>query len=194
MSHILPPLPWEKNALAPHISQEAIEFHYGKHHKGYIHDLNMTIKGTPRQDLTLEELIKKEEPSKLLHVAGQAWNHTFYWHSLAPNAGGEPTGAIKNEIEKHFGGFQKFKEDFSLAAVGHFGSGWAWLVQNPQSRKLEIIQTHDGYPPIKDGLIPILSCDVWEHAYYIDYRNQRAEYIKAFWNLVNWDFANKNLV
>jgi len=192
MAHVLPALPWEKNALAPHISEETIDFHYGKHHQGYVTKLNATLNGSGKENKSLEDLIKTESGG-LFNLAAQTWNHTFYWQSLSPNGGGVPSGAIADKINESFGSFDKFKEEFSAAAAGHFGSGWAWLVLGGDG-KLKITQTHDAGCPLQDGSgKPIITCDVWEHAYYIDYRNARPEYIKAWWNLVNWDFANKNL-
>jgi len=193
MSFVLPELPWAKNALAPHISEETINFHYGKHHQGYVTKLNTLVKGTPQADKTLEDLIKTAEPGPVFNCAAQTWNHTFYWHSMAPNAGGEPTGPIKDAIHNSFGDFATFKKQFSDAAAGHFGSGWAWLVLDRTDKKLHIVQTHDAGCPIRDGKIPILTCDVWEHAYYIDYRNDRAKYIDSWWATINWNFANQNL-
>jgi Fe-Mn family superoxide dismutase len=186
----LPPLPYAKNALAPHISEETLEFHYGKHHAGYVTRLNTALAGTPDASKSLEDLVKTATGANFNNAA-QIWNHTFYWNSLSPNGGGEPTGKIADAIKRDFGGFAQFKEAFTKAAGGHFGSGWAWLVL--ADGKLKIVETHDAACPLRDGQKPILTCDVWEHAYYIDYRNARPDYIAAWWNLVNWSFANKNL-
>lgn len=186
----LPKLPYEKNALAPHISEETLEFHYGKHHQGYVNKLNAAIEGGEFANASLEDIVLKASGGNFNNAA-QIWNHTFYWNSLSPNGGGEPTGAIADAINKDFGSFEKFKEEFTAKAGGLFGSGWAWLVKNGD--KLEIRATSNAGCPLTDGVTPILTCDVWEHAYYIDYRNARPDYIKAFWNLVNWDFASKNL-
>lgn len=191
MAFSLPALPYAQDALAPHISAETLSYHYGKHHQGYVNKLNAATEGKPEADKSLEDLIKTAEGG-LFNNAAQIWNHTFYWNSMSPNGGGEPTGAIADAIKRDFGDFASFKEKFSAAAGGHFGSGWAWLVKNGEG-KLEIVDTHDAGCPLRDGLTPILTCDVWEHAYYVDYRNARPEYIKAWWNLINWEFANKNL-
>lgn len=192
MAFELPPLPYDKDALKPHISPETLSFHYEKHHAGYVKKLNDLVKGTELAAKSLEELLKKAE-GPVFNNAAQIWNHTFYWKSMKPNGGGQPTGAIAKKIGEDFGTFEKFKADFTTAAGGHFGSGWAWLLLGGDG-KLKIHQTHDAGNPIRDGTgIPLLTCDVWEHAYYIDYRNNRADYIQAWWNLVNWDFANSNL-
>lgn len=191
MAFSLPELPYSKDALAPHISTETLEFHYGKHHQGYVNKLNAAVEGTDMAEKSLEEIVKSASGG-VFNNAAQVWNHTFYWHSLSPNGGGEPTGDIKSAIEKDFGGFDKFKEEFNKKAAGQFGSGWAWLVKTPQG-KLEITTTANADTPLTTDNKAILTCDVWEHAYYIDYRNDRAKYLEHFWNLVNWDFANKNL-
>ncbi len=191
MTFTLPELPYAKTALAPHISEETLEFHYGKHHQTYVTNLNNLVAGTPLADKSLEDLIKTQQ-GPVFNNAAQVWNHTFYWHSLAPNAGGEPTGKIADAINKDFGSFAAFKEQFSKAALGQFGSGWAWLVQD-SSGKLSIETTSNAGCPLTTDKTPILTCDVWEHAYYIDYRNARAKYIDAWWSLVNWSFANSNL-
>ncbi len=191
MAFSLPELPYSKDALAPHISTETLEFHYGKHHQGYVNKLNAAVEGTDMAEKSLEEIVKSASGG-VFNNAAQVWNHTFYWHSLSPNGGGEPTGDIKAAIEKDFGGFDKFKEEFNKKAAGQFGSGWAWLVKTPQG-KLEIATTANADTPLTTDNKALLTCDVWEHAYYIDYRNDRAKYLEHFWNLVNWDFANKNL-
>lgn len=191
MAFSLPELPYSKDALAPHISTETLEFHYGKHHQGYVNKLNAAVEGTDMAEKSLEEIVKSASGG-VFNNAAQVWNHTFYWHSLSPNGGGEPTGDIKAAIEKDFGGFDKFKEEFNKKAAGQFGSGWAWLVKTPQG-KLEITTTANADTPLTTDNKALLTCDVWEHAYYIDYRNDRAKYLEHFWNLVNWDFANKNL-
>jgi Fe-Mn family superoxide dismutase len=190
MAFELPPLPFAKNALAPHISEETLEFHYGKHHNAYVTNLNKLTAGTPNESKSLEELVMSAEGG-LFNNAAQVWNHTFYWNSMSPNGGGEPTGAIAKAINDNFGSFAEFKEKFSAACAGQFGSGWAWLVKSGD--KLEIVQTANAGCPITEDKKPILTCDVWEHAYYVDYRNARPKYVEAWWNLVNWDFANKNL-
>lgn len=190
MTFTLPALPFEANALEPHISEETIGFHYGKHHQAYLNNLNKLSAGTEYADMTLEKVIQKAEGG-LFNNAAQVFNHSFYWNSLSPNGGGEPKGALAKAITEEFGSFQAFVEAFSSKAATLFGSGWTWLVVNGEG-KLEIIQTSNAATVITQGLSPILTCDVWEHAYYVDYRNARPKYIEAFWNLVNWDFANAN--
>ncbi|MGK7346595.1 MAG: superoxide dismutase [Candidatus Nitrospinota bacterium M3_3B_026] len=192
MEHKLPDLPYEKNALEPHVSAETIEYHYGKHHNAYVNNLNGLIKGTEHEDAPLEEIIKKAPAGGLFNNAAQVWNHTFYWNSLSPSGGGEPSGALAEAISKDFGSFDKFKEEFSNKAATLFGSGWTWLVKNADG-SLSIEQTGNAGNPMTDGKTPLLTCDVWEHAYYIDYRNARPKYVEAFWNLANWDFVAKNL-
>lgn len=192
MAFTLPELPYSKDALTPHISAETLDYHYGKHHNAYVTKLNGMIEGTEFAEMSLEDIIKKSEGG-LFNNAAQVWNHTFYWNSLSPNGGGEPTGKLAEEINKNFGSFAEFKEKFSATAAGTFGSGWAWLVKNSDG-SLEIVSTSNAATPITDeGKTPLLTCDVWEHAYYVDYRNARPKYIEAFWNLVNWDFAASNL-
>jgi len=188
----LPPLPYPIGALAPVLSQETLEFHYGKHHAGYVTKLNTLIANSPHAEKSLIDLILTGPKGGIFNCAAQTWNHTFYWHSLSPNGGGEPHGPIKDAIDATWGNFGKFKEEFTAAAVNHFGSGWAWLVRN-KAGALEITQTHDANTPLTDELEPILTIDVWEHAYYIDYRNNRPQYVAQWWNLVNWEFANHNL-
>ncbi len=191
MEHKLPELPWAKDALAPHISAETIDFHYGKHHNAYVTKLNAGIKGTEFENLTLEEIIQKASGG-LFNNAAQVWNHTFYWNCLAPNAGGAATGDVAALIDETWGSFDKFKEEFSNSAATNFASGWTWLVKN-SSGKLEIVNTDDAETPMTNGQTALLTIDVWEHAYYVDYRNARPKYIEGFWNLVNWDFVNSNL-
>jgi len=190
MTHELPPLPYAKNALEPHISAETLEYHYGKHHQTYVTNLNNLIGGTEFENLSLEDIIGKSSGG-IFNNAAQVWNHTFYWNSLKPNGGGEPGGALAEAIGKAFGSFDKFKEEFTKCAVGTFGSGWAWLVKNADG-SLAIVSTGNAGCPLTAGQTPLLTCDVWEHAYYIDYRNARAKYVEGFWNLVNWDFVAKN--
>jgi Fe-Mn family superoxide dismutase len=190
MAFTLPELPYAKDALAPHISAETLEFHHGKHHAAYVTKLN----GFVEQDASLagkslEDIIHASKGG-LFNNAAQVWNHTFYWQSMSPNGGGEPTGAIAAAIGRSFGSFSDFKERFSQVAAGHFASGWAWLVKDGDN--LEIVDTHDAGSPLTMSKKPILTCDVWEHAYYIDYRNARPKYIEAWWNLVNWEHANKH--
>ncbi len=192
MENKLPELRYAKDALAPSISAETLEYHYGKHHKTYVDNLNKLIPSTEYEKLSLEEIIRKAPAGGIFNNAAQVWNHTFYWNCLAPKAGGEPTGELAAAIHKNFGSFAQFKEKFSAAATGLFGSGWAWLVKNPDG-SLAIEPASNAGNPLKDGKKPLLTCDVWEHAYYIDYRNARAKYVEAFWNLVNWKFVAQNL-
>jgi len=192
MEHKLPELPFAKDALAPVISAETLEYHWGKHHKTYVDNINKLIPGTEYEKLSLEEIIKKAPAGGIFNNAAQVWNHTFYWNCLKPKAGGIPTGAVAAAIAKNFGSFDQFKEKFTNAAVTQFGSGWAWLVKNPDG-SLAVEQTSNAGNPLKDGKKPLLTCDVWEHAYYIDYRNARAKYVEAFWTIVNWQFVADNL-
>ena len=187
MQHQLPPLPYALEALQPHISKETLEFHYGKHHQTYVTNLNNLIKGTELENASLEEIVKKSSGG-VFNNAAQVWNHTFYWNCLSPKGGGEPTGKLADAIKKSFGGFAQFKEDFSKTAVGTFGSGWGWLVQRADGG-LGLASTSNAATPVTGSDRPLLTCDVWEHAYYIDYRNARPKYVEAFWNLVNWEFA-----
>jgi superoxide dismutase, Fe-Mn family len=181
----LPKLPWPEDALAPLISKETISYHYGKHHAAYVKNLNTLVKGTPYESMTLEEIIKKAPAGPLFNNAAQDWNHTFYWNCMAPNAGGEPSGKLAAAIDKQFGSFAKFKAQFSETAVKLFGSGWAWLARKPDGT-LAIQSASNAATPISEGSTPLLCCDVWEHAYYIDYRNARPAYVEAFWKLVDW--------
>jgi superoxide dismutase, Fe-Mn family len=190
LEHKLPELPFAKDALAPAISAETLEYHYGKHHKAYVDNLNKLIPGTDFEKMTLEEIIQKASGG-IFNNAAQVWNHTFYWNCLSPRGGGEPGGELARAIVKTFGSFAQFNEKFSAAAVTLFGSGWAWLVKNPDG-SLVIEQTSNAGNPLKEAKKPILTCDVWEHAYYIDYRNARAKYLEGFWKLVNWDFVARN--
>jgi Fe-Mn family superoxide dismutase len=188
----LPPLPYEKNALAPAISAETLEFHYGKHHQRYVTVLNDLTKDTPHAAKSLEQLMKERPSAGIFNNAAQIWNHTFYWHSLSPKGGGKPTGKLADAINASFGSFEEFQKQFTQAATTHFGSGWAWLVKKADG-KLAVAQSHDAECPLTSGETPLLTCDVWEHAYYIDYRNNRAGYVESWWKLVNWEFAAKNL-
>ncbi|MDF3836114.1 superoxide dismutase [Fe] [Cupriavidus basilensis] len=190
MEHTLPPLPYAHDALAPHISKETLEFHHDKHHQTYVTNLNNLIKGTEFENSTLEEIVKKSSGG-IFNNAAQVWNHTFYWDSLKPNGGGQPTGALADAINAKWGSFDKFKEEFTKTAVGTFGSGWAWLVKKADG-SLDLVSTSNAATPLTTDAKPLLTCDVWEHAYYIDYRNARPKYVEAFWNVVNWDFAGKN--
>ncbi|SHF97771.1 superoxide dismutase, Fe-Mn family [Microbulbifer donghaiensis] len=191
MAFELPDLPYAKNALEPHISEETLEYHYGKHHKTYVDKLNGLLEGTPDADKSLEEVIKSSSGG-VFNNAAQVWNHTFYWNCLSPNGGGEPTGAVAEAINKAFGSFDKFKEEFSTSAVNNFGSGWTWLVKKADGSVAIVNTSNAGTPLTEADQTPLLTCDVWEHAYYIDYRNLRPKYLEAFWALVNWDFVNQN--
>ena len=191
MEHKLPSLPYSNDALAPRISAETIEYHYGKHHKAYVDNLNKLIPGTEFEKMALEDIIKKSSGG-IFNNAAQIWNHTFYWNCLSLKGGGEPTGELASAITRQFGSFAQFKEKFTNAATTLFGSGWTWLVKNVDG-SLSVEATSNAGNPLKDGKKILLTCDVWEHAYYIDYRNARAKYVEAFWNLVNWDFVTKNL-
>ena len=190
MPFTLPELPYAKDALVPNMSVETLEFHHGKHHNAYVVKLNELTAGKPEADKSLEDLVKTAEGA-VFNQAAQIWNHTFFWHSLSPKGGGEPTGAALEAINKSFGSFEQFKKDFTAAAVGVFGSGWAWVVKDGE--KLKIVTTSNAGCPVRDGHAPVLTCDVWEHAYYIDHRNSRPNFLASFWNLVNWDFFTKNL-
>jgi len=190
MEHTLPPLPYAKDALQPHMSAETLEYHYGKHHQAYVTNLNNLIKGTEFENLPLEEIIKKSSGG-IFNNSAQVWNHTFFWNCMAPNAGGAPTGAVAEMINAKWGSFDKFKEEFQKSAVGNFGSGWTWLVQKDGG--VDIVNTSNAGTPLVGADKPLLTCDVWEHAYYIDYRNARPKFVEGFWNLVNWDFVNSNL-
>lgn len=183
----LPALPFARDALAPHISGETIDFHYGKHHKAYVDNLNKMIEGTELDALTLEEIVQKAEGA-MFNNAAQAWNHTFYWNCLSPEGGGKPEGALAKAIDEGFGGFDAFQEQFNKTAAGTFGSGWAWLVQRTDGT-LAIISTSNAATPLTGEDKALMTCDVWEHAYYIDYRNARPKYLEAFWKLVNWEFV-----
>ncbi|MFZ5757188.1 MAG: superoxide dismutase [Pseudomonadota bacterium] len=189
MAFELPPLPYAKDALAPFITAETIDFHYGKHHQAYVTNLNNLVKGTEHENKTLEQIITSSSGG-IFNNAAQIWNHTFYWNGLKPAGGGEPTGALADAINKSFGSFAAFKEKFSASAVGNFGSGWTWLVKNKDG-SLEIVNTSNAGCPLTEGKKPLLTVDVWEHAYYIDFRNLRAKYVETFWNYVNWDFVAK---
>ena len=191
MAFELPPLPYARDALAPHISAETIDFHYGKHHQTYVTNLNNLAKGTEFEAMALEDVVRKSQGG-MFNNAAQIWNHTFYWNSLSPKGGGEPAGKLADAIRKSFGSFQEFKDKFSQAAIGTFGSGWAWLVQRPDGT-LGIVSTSNAATPLTGADRPLLTCDVWEHAYYIDYRNARAKYVESFWNLVNWEFATAQM-
>lgn len=188
--HTLSELPYALNALEPHISRETLEYHYGKHHAAYVKKLNDLVQGTEFEKASLEDVIKKASGA-IFNNAAQVWNHSFYWNCLSPDGGGAPTGELGIAIEEFFGDFASFREKFTAAATGNFGSGWTWLVKTPEGA-LEIVNTDDALNPMTEGYRPVLTCDVWEHAYYIDYRNDRSQYLEAFWNLVNWDFVARN--
>lgn len=191
MSFELPALPYDKDALAPHISAETLEYHYGKHHQTYVTNLNNLIKGSPFEGKTLEEIVTGSDGG-IFNNAAQVWNHTFYWHCLAPNAGGEPTGDVLAAISHAFGSVEAFKKQFTEAAIKNFGSGWTWLVKKSDG-SLAIVSTSNAGTPLTTGAKPLLTVDVWEHAYYIDYRNARPVYLDHFWALVNWEFVAQNL-
>jgi superoxide dismutase, Fe-Mn family len=189
MEHTLPPLPYAKNALAPHISEETLEFHYGKHHQTYVTNLNKLIPGTEFEKSSLEEIVRKASGG-VFNNAAQIWNHTFFWNSLTPG-GSQPSGKLAEAIDQKYGSYDKFKEEFTKVAIGTFGSGWAWLVRKPDG-SLDIVSTSNAATPLTTDAKPLLTLDVWEHAYYIDYRNARPKFVEAFWNVVNWGFAEKN--
>ena len=190
MQHQLPPLPYALDALQPHISKETLEYHYGKHHQTYVTNLNNLIKGTEFENASLEEIIRKSSGG-IFNNAAQVWNHTFYWNCLSPRGGGEPAGALMQAIARKFGSFGAFKEAFSKSAAGNFGSGWTWLVKKGDGA-VDIVNTSNAGTPLTGPDKALLTCDVWEHAYYIDYRNRRPDYVAAFWNLVHWDFAARS--
>ncbi len=191
MAFELPALPYAKDALAPHISEETLEYHYGKHHKTYVDKLNAAIEGSEYEGKSLEDIIKTSSGG-VFNNSAQVWNHTFYWNCLSPNGGGEPTGKIADAIKKSFGSFDKFKEEFTNSAIGNFASGWTWLVKKSDG-SVAIVNTDDAETTLTDeSVTTLLTVDVWEHAYYIDYRNARPKYLEAFWALVNWEFVNEN--
>ncbi|MBA4316152.1 MAG: superoxide dismutase [Fe] [Alcaligenaceae bacterium] len=190
MQHTLPELPYAMDALAPHISKETLEYHYGKHHAAYVTNLNNLVKGTEFESSSLEDIVKKSTGG-VFNNAAQIWNHTFYWHCLSPNGGGAPTGKLADAINAKFGSFDAFKEAFTKSAIGNFGSSWTWLVKKADD-SVDIVNTSNAATPLTTQDKPLLTCDLWEHAYYIDYRNARPKYIETFWNLANWEFASKN--
>jgi Fe-Mn family superoxide dismutase len=192
MKHKLPALPYAHDALEPYMSKETLDYHYGKHHKTYVDTLNKLIEGTKFQDRALEDVIRTSE-GKIFNNAAQAWNHTFFWNCMGPGCGGDPSDELASAILNKFKSFSEFKKKFSEAAVAQFGSGWAWLVRNKDG-SLAIETTPNAENPLTSDKAAILTCDVWEHAYYIDYRNDRAKFLNGFWSLVNWDFANENFV
>ena len=191
MEHTLPALPYARNALAPHISEETLDFHYGKHHQTYVTNLNNLIKGTEFEELSLEEIIKKSSAG-IYNNSAQVANHTFFWHSMKPNGGGEPTGALAAAINAKYGSYEEFKKAFQASAVGNFGSGWTWLVKKSDG-SVDIVNMGAAGTPLTTGDKALLTIDVWEHAYYIDYRNARAKFVEVYLaSLVNWDFAQTN--
>ena len=190
MEHTLPALPYANDALAPHISKETLEFHYGKHHQTYVTNLKNLVKGTEFEAMGLEDIVRKSSGG-LFNNAAQIWNHTFYWNSLSPQGGGQPTGALADAINAKWGSFDAFKDAFTKSAIGNFGSSWTWLVKKADG-SLDIVNTSNAATPITGTDTPLLTCDLWEHAYYIDYRNRRPDYLSAWWSLVNWAFAAKN--
>lgn len=191
MEHTLPPLPYAKNALAPHVSEETLEFHHGKHHQTYVTNLNNLIKGTEFQNSALEEIIKKSSGG-IYNNSAQVWNHTFFWNCMKPNGGGAPTGELAAAIDKKWGSYEEFKKAFQASAVGNFGSGWTWLVKKADGT-VDIVNMGAAGTPLTTGDKALLTVDVWEHAYYIDYRNARPKFVEAFLtSLVNWDFASAN--
>jgi Fe-Mn family superoxide dismutase len=192
MAFELPPLPYAMDALQPHISKETLEYHYGKHHNTYVVKLNGLLEGKPEASKSLEEVVRTSSGG-VFNNAAQVWNHTFYWNCLSPNGGGEPTGALAEAINKSFGSFAEFKAKFTDSAVNNFGSSWTWLVKKDDG-SLAIVNTSNAATPLTDATVkPLLTVDLWEHAYYIDYRNLRPKYMEAFWALVNWKFAGSNL-
>ena len=191
MAFELPELPYPLNGLEPHISAETLEYHYGKHHRTYVNNLNNLVPDTQYENMSLEDIIKNSDGG-IFNNAAQIWNHSFYWNCLSPNGDNEPTGALAEAITKDFGSFAQFKDEFTKTAVTTFGSGWAWLVKN-EDGSLMITSTSNAGNPMTEGKKPLLTCDVWEHAYYIDYRNARPKYLEAFWDLTNWDFVAENL-
>lgn len=187
----LPALPYDRTALEPHISAETIDYHYSKHHQTYVTNLNNLIVGTEFENADLESIVRKAQGG-LFNNAAQVWNHTFYWNCLKPNGGGAPTGKLADAINAAFGSFDAFKAEFTKTAIGTFGSGWAWLVQRADG-SLALVSTSNAATPLTGTDKPLLTCDVWEHAYYVDYRNARPKYVEAFWNLVNWDFVSAQM-
>jgi Fe-Mn family superoxide dismutase len=191
MEHVLPPLPYALDALAPHCSRETLEYHYGKHHQAYVTNLNNLIKGTEFENMSLEDIIRKSSGG-VFNNSAQVWNHTFFWNCLSPQGGNAPGGKVADAINAKWGSYDKFKEEFTKSAVGNFGSGWTWLVSKGDG-SVDIVNTSNAGTPLTTSDKPLLTCDVWEHAYYIDYRNARPKFLENFWSLVNWDFVNKNL-
>jgi Fe-Mn family superoxide dismutase len=190
MAHELPPLPYAKNALEPVISEETLDYHYGKHHQAYVTNLNNMVPGTEFENASLDDIVMKASGG-IFNNAAQVWNHTFYWNCLSPHGGGEPSGALADAINSAFGSFDTFKDEFTKSAVGNFGSGWTWLVKNADGG-VEIVNTTNAGNPMTEGKTPLLTIDVWEHAYYVDYRNARPKYLDEVWKLINWNFVAAN--
>jgi Fe-Mn family superoxide dismutase len=190
MAHALPPLPYEQDALEPTISRETIEYHYGKHHQTYVTNLNNLIPGTEFENASLEEIVKTSSGG-IFNNAAQIWNHTFYWNCFSPQGGGEPSGSLADAINAAFGSFTEFQKQFAKSAATNFGSGWTWLVKNGEGQ-LEIVNTSNAANPMTEGMTPLLTVDVWEHAYYIDYRNARPKYLEEVWKIVDWEFVGDN--
>jgi Fe-Mn family superoxide dismutase len=191
MAFELPPLPYDRTALEPHISGETLDYHHGKHHKAYVDNLNKLIEGSEHAKRSLEEIIRNSQ-GPVFNNSAQVWNHTFFWNCMSPNGGGEPTGKLAEGINAAFGSFAAFKEQFTDVAIKTFGSGWAWLVQRSDG-SLALVSTSNANTPLTSEDTPLLTCDVWEHAYYIDYRNARPKFVEAFWNVVNWNFVASNM-
>ena len=190
MTHELPVLPYDRDALAPVISAETLDYHYGKHHQTYVTNLNNLIPGTEFESSSLEDIIRSAEGG-IFNNAAQVWNHTFYWNCLSPTGGGEPSGSLADAITTRFGSFDAFRETFIKSATTNFGSGWTWLVKSAEG-ELDIVNTSNAANPMSDGLIPLMTIDVWEHAYYIDYRNARPKYLDEIWKIINWEFIAAN--
>ena len=192
MAFTLPPLPYDKSALAPHISAETLEYHHGKHHNAYVTNLNKLLEGKPEEKKSLEDIILSSEAG-VFNNSAQIWNHTFYWNSMQPNGGGPPTGVIADRVKDSFGDYTRFRQEFATAAITQLGSGWIWLAQGP-GKKLVILKTANVDTPIVRGTTCLLTCDVWEHAYYLDYQNKRLDYVNAWLDkLTNWEFASQRL-
>lgn len=189
--HELPDLPYAMDALEPAMSKETLEYHYGKHHAAYVNKLNAAIGDSPFADQCIEDIINKAPEGPVFNNAAQVWNHTFFWNCLSPDGGGEPQGELAKAIDKAFGSFDKFKETFKSQAAGHFGSGWVWLIKSGDG-ELQVISTPNAQNPMRTGDTPLLTCDVWEHAFYIDYRNDKGKYVDNFWSIVDWEFVAKN--
>lgn len=193
MAFELPPLPYAKNALEPHVSKETLEFHHGKHHAKYVKTLNQLVSGTEFASMPLEEIVRKAEPGKLFDNAGQHWNHSFFWNCLSPDGGKDPAGELRSALEKQFGSVDDFRKKFTEAANAIFGSGWAWLVRESDGKLAVQTTANAENPLIHRKTMPLLTCDMWEHAYYLDYRNEKKKWLEAFWNVVDWEFVASQL-